>query len=137
MLAMTNVPDLYRERMLVGTSLRIDYGAPRLRWQTYWVNRNYFSPARLQRSLQFALATSERYVWIYSEQRPRFFPPRYLPKGYIKAIETARQTSGVQASSSLLPGLSLEMVGTAAAVAVARRHLRAKTQVPQSFLQNQ
>ena len=89
--ALTSVPDLYRRMVYVGSSLRIDFAPRGTTWTPETPEENYFSPARFSASLRSALQTSERYVWIYSEETPRFFPPAMLPGAYLTAMKDARR----------------------------------------------
>ena len=79
------------QRSLVtpGMSLRLDYRVPRARWHPEFPERNYFSPARFERALRGALDATDRYVWIYSEDGPKFFPQKRLPWEYVRAIRAA------------------------------------------------
>lgn len=45
-----------------------------------------FSPASFRPALQAAREVSERYVWIYSEKTPAFYPPFRLSESYLKAF---------------------------------------------------
>ena len=84
-------PELYKRMVHAGSSLRIDFAPRGKPWSALTSEQNYFSPARFGESLKHALATSERYVWIYSEETPRFFPPANLPAAYLDAIREARR----------------------------------------------
>ena len=88
-----------RAVVTAGMSLRIDYGLPRARWQTENPERNYFSPIRFKQALRGALEASDRYVWIYSEDGPQFFPMKRLPWPYVRAMRKARRVEG----TSLVP----------------------------------
>ena len=89
--ANTAEPDLYRRMIHTGSSLRLDFAPRGKPWKPESPETNHFSPARFGASLQHALAMSERYVWIYTEETPRFFPPALLPPAYLAAIEEARR----------------------------------------------
>jgi glycosyltransferase involved in cell wall biosynthesis len=103
-LAGTAIPAVYRSALSPGMSLRIDYEAPRNPWQTTSLTRNYFSPARFESALRGALEASDRYVWIYSEENPKFFPPASLPGAYLDAFRAARQSPlKSRASIPLIP----------------------------------
>lgn len=113
-LAVSENPAIYRASITAGMSLRIDFQAPRTRWQTQFPERNYFSPARFERALRGALEASDRYVWIYSEANPHFFPPARLPPEYLEAIRAARRPAPPSpARASVLP-LSVGLVGVLA-----------------------
>jgi len=71
------------------------------RWHTQNPDRNHFTPAGFERALRGALHASDRYVWIYSEENPRFFPPENLSAGYLRAIRAARQPSAATAAMPL------------------------------------
>lgn len=87
----TAEPDLYHRLVHTGSSLRLDFAPRGTTWTPETPEKNYFSPARFGASLHHALQTSERYVWIYSEGTPHFFPPALLPGEYLTAIEEARR----------------------------------------------
>ena len=87
----TAEPDLYRRMVHIGSSLRLDFAPRGKPWSPLTPERNYFSPAKFGESLKQALRTSERYVWIYSEEPPRFFPQANLPNEYLSAMEQARR----------------------------------------------
>jgi glycosyltransferase involved in cell wall biosynthesis len=83
-------PAVYWARMKPGLSLKIDYELPHAAWDFRYPTRNFFSPAVFQNALAAAVKTSDRYVWIYSEEGPQFFPPARLPVGYVIAIRAAK-----------------------------------------------
>ena len=104
-------PGIYRSAIRAGMSLRIDFHAPRTRWQTLFPERNYFSPARFERALRGALAASDRYVWIYSEADPEFFPPARLPHEYLQAIRAARRPPAASPARASIVPLSFGLAG--------------------------
>ena len=83
-------PLLYDAKMTVGFGLYLDNSPKGKRWKKKRPQRNYFSPEKFEIALRAALASSERYVWIYSEHQLRFFPPVSLPPPYEAAIAAAR-----------------------------------------------
>ena len=87
----TSEPDLYRRMVHTGSSLRLDFAPRGKPWKPESPEKNHFTPARFGQSLRHALQTSDRYVWIYSEETPRFFPPALLPAEYLAAIQEARR----------------------------------------------
>ena len=89
--ANTAEPDLYRRMIQTGSSLRLDFAPRGKPWKPESPETNHFSPARFGQSLRQALQTSERYVWIYTGETPRFFPPALLPVAYLDAIQQARR----------------------------------------------
>ena len=89
--ALTAEPDLYRRMIHAGSSLRLDFAPRGKPWKPESPETNHFSPARFGQALQHALRTTDRYVWIYTEETPRFFPPALLPPAYLTAIQEARR----------------------------------------------
>ena len=87
---LTSEPELFRQMVHVGSSLRIDFAPRGKPWSPLTPEQNFFSPKRFGESLKRALRMSERYVWIYSAEPPRFFPPANLPVEYLAAMEDAR-----------------------------------------------
>ena len=78
-LALSTVPDHYRQKVRAGFGLWIDYKK----------NPRYLTPEEFQRAVRDALDVSDRYVWIYS-QGPRFFPISGIDGSYIKAMLDAQ-----------------------------------------------
>lgn len=112
-LAISAVPAVYRTKVQAGCSLRLDYQPPRARWNTKYLSRNFFSPARFRRALHAALEVSDRYVWIYSEAGPDFFPRKDLPEDYLRAIRAARSDGPAAAGAAFVP-ISAGLLGLAA-----------------------
>lgn len=83
-------PARYRALVEAGFSLALDYRSNLHPWNAADPSRHYFSPAEFQTALQAALRQSDEYVWIYSEDDPRFFPRENLPDSYLEAIAAAR-----------------------------------------------
>lgn len=74
-----------------------------------------------------ALATTEQYVWIYSEREPRFFPPKKLPSAYLQAISAARNGgTSRSAEDRLLPVTLLICSGGAIATVLVVRRQRSR-----------
>jgi hypothetical protein len=78
--AVSGVPELYRQKVRAGFGLWLDYAQ----------KPDYFTPEEFQRALSYALEISDRYVWIYTHG-PRFFPPSAIHPSYIEAIAGARR----------------------------------------------
>ena len=91
--ALSGVPELYGRQVRAGFGLAIDYRSDQHPWDTAAPERNYFSPARFRDALRAALACSDRYVWIYSEDGPEFFPRQRLPEAYVQAMRDAREVA--------------------------------------------
>jgi hypothetical protein len=85
----TAAPEQYRRHVRAGFGIWLDYNWPRHGWDTTDVSKNYFSPPQFTDSVRAALANSDEYVWIYSEQ-PRWWTSERLPAKYIEALRTAR-----------------------------------------------
>lgn len=78
--ALSAVPDRYREKVKAGFGL----------WLDYRKQPDYFTAEEFQRAVSNALEVSDGYVWVYTE-RPRFFPPSGIAASYIEAIAGARR----------------------------------------------
>ena len=82
-------PSRYRRVTSVGFGLWMDYDWRRHGWDPVAYDRNYFTPASFETSLRAAWATTNEYVWIYTEQ-PRWWreegTPARLPPAYEEAI---------------------------------------------------
>ena len=110
---LTAEPELYQRMIQAGSSLRIDFAPRGNAWNEHMPERNYFSPDRFGKSLKQALRTSERYVWIYSEDGPEFFPQKRLPPEYMDAIRAAHSFMETPRSASSVP-FSVALAGTLA-----------------------
>ena len=77
-----------------GFGLWVDYDWRVHGWNPRNVGANYFAPASFERSVRWALETTDEYVWIYTE-RPRWWTDdggrRDLPPAYEEAIRRARK----------------------------------------------
>lgn len=127
--AASSNPAAYEALIQIGMSLRIDTPRRGSPWQPRDPERNHFSPARFERALRGALQATDRYVWIYSEDAPRFFPPALLPPLYLEAIQAARHTAGSSRPSAFAL-ISVGLVGMAAlgvSIPLRRRARRAKS----------
>ncbi|HEX8279958.1 MAG TPA: hypothetical protein VF551_01165, partial [Chthoniobacterales bacterium] len=108
------LPEVYARAVSSGMSLRIDYSHDAAPWQASDPEQNYFSPAAFTTALRAALETTDRYVWIYSEEKPQFFPPADLPQAYIASFLEARQPVANPAAARFAP----LYIGLASAVAL-------------------
>lgn len=104
----TTEPALYQQKVRAGASLRIDFNLPRVAWNWEQPARNFFTPPVFQTALRAALTTSDKYVWIYSEGGPHFFPRNHLPAPYVQAIRVAR--SAPPMTSARGPWMPLTLV---------------------------
>jgi hypothetical protein len=89
-LGWTDSPEKYRQHIQAGFGIMMDYNWRKIPWNVSDVSKNYFSPAEFENSVRYALQTSDRYVWIYTEQ-PRWWTNEKLPKDYIEALIKARK----------------------------------------------
>jgi glycosyltransferase involved in cell wall biosynthesis len=120
-LAVTANPAIAQEKLTAGMSLRIDFALPNAPWQAAHPGKNYFTPDAFERALRAALAASDRYVWIYSEAKPRFFPPADLPEDYLAAIRAAKNPrSSPTRTAGTAPFLWAGVGGTLALCALVR-----------------
>jgi hypothetical protein len=91
-LKLTNEPVLYGRFFEVGSSVRLDAEAARMR-------RAGLSRASEPRNvssgvcntLRHAIASSRQYVWLYSEREPRLFPANAEASPYLKGVSAARE----------------------------------------------
>lgn len=85
-------PARYRRVTTVGFGLWMDYDWRRRGWDDVAYDRNYFPPEAFERTLRAAWATTNDYVWIYTEQ-PRWWTPEggpsRLPAAYTSAVRRA------------------------------------------------
>lgn len=88
-LGWTAAPEKYQRHVKAGFGIWLDYNWPRHGWDTADLSKNYFSPPQFAESVRTALANSDGYVWIYTEQ-PRWWTSERLPTEYVEALRTAR-----------------------------------------------
>ncbi len=88
----------YRRHGRIGFGLWMDNASNKVGWDTLDVSRNKYPPGPLRSALEHALATTDRYVWVYSEQ-PRWWTgaghTRALPPAYVQAVVHARRAAGL------------------------------------------
>jgi hypothetical protein len=81
-------------KMSFGFGIWMDYEWRRFGWNAEDTGKNYFSPEALYVSTRAALARSDEFVWIYSEQ-PRWWSaegrPLKLPSAYDAALRRAKR----------------------------------------------
>ena len=87
-------PARYRAVTTFAFGLWMDYDSRIHTWDPRNVGANYFSPESFERSVRWALETTDEYVWIYTQQ-PRWWTDdggrRDLPPAYEEAIRRARR----------------------------------------------
>ena len=86
-------PEKYRRTFSLGFGIWMDRDWRKNGWNVDDVSKNYFTPEAFETSLRAALATSDEYVWIYTET-PRWWSKEggsvKLPKAYEDAVRKAR-----------------------------------------------
>jgi hypothetical protein len=84
----------YRRVLSAGFGLWLDYDWRKRGWNRTGLDRNYFSPGRLEASLRAAIEQSDEYVWIYTE-KPRWWSEKGgavdLPEAYVDTVRRVRQ----------------------------------------------
>lgn len=85
-------PDAYRAHFQQGFGLWLDEDWRKKGWNDADPAKNYFTPEKFESATREALRTSDRYVWIYTEQ-PRWWTtagkPEKLPAAYDAALRNA------------------------------------------------
>ncbi|MGO9914991.1 MAG: hypothetical protein ACLQIB_09800 [Isosphaeraceae bacterium] len=84
----------YHRVVSAGFGLWLDYDWRNKGWHTDQLERNYFSPERLEASLRAAVEQSNEYVWIYTE-KPRWWSEQGvavdLPGAYVETVRRVRR----------------------------------------------
>lgn len=92
-LPFTDNPEAYRRRFTLGFGIWLDMDWRKHGWNPAEPAKNYFTPDQFQQSVRIALQSSDRYVWIYTEQ-PRWWSaegrPLKLSAPYIQSLRDAR-----------------------------------------------
>jgi len=88
-------PARYARHSEVAFGIWIDNDSQKRGWDPVQFDRNYFTPAAFESTLRTALAYTDRYVWIYTEQ-PRWWNDRdsteRLPAAYVDVLRKVRQS---------------------------------------------
>jgi hypothetical protein len=82
-------PAKYRRHVQAGFGIWMDFDWRKQGWNVTDFSRNHFTPAQFEASVRSALAASDGYVWIYSEQ-PRWWTNERLPTAYVEALRRAK-----------------------------------------------
>ena len=107
------VPDLYRKHMRLAFGLYMDQGWNSVGWFVDEPQKNRLSPIELEYALHRALATTDKYVWVYSEQ-PNWWTGERLPPGYAEAVRAARRPHDPDwRTSRAIPGGATQVVTAA------------------------
>ena len=85
--------DRYLRHSSQGFGIWLDNDWRKKGWSEIEVAKNYFTPEQFEASVKSALATSDEYVWIYTE-KPRWWTepagkPAALPAAYDRALRRA------------------------------------------------
>jgi hypothetical protein len=95
-LPIVGAPETYRLRLRLAFGLWLDYDWRRLGWCATDPDRNYFTPAAIERALAAALRESDEYVWLYGET-PRWWGTQgaeaNVPAAYVETIRRAADTA--------------------------------------------
>ena len=87
----TSHPEKYRRHVTAGFGIWMDYNWRQVGWDLDDLTKNHFSPREFENAVRFALESSDKYVWIYTEQ-PRWWTNEKLPAAYVSALNAARQS---------------------------------------------
>lgn len=89
----------YRQFLSPAFGIWLDFDWQKKGWNPADLERNHFSPHRLESSLRTAIEQSDEYVWIYTE-KPRWWSEKGsvdLPKPYVDKIRQVRRTLSLAA----------------------------------------
>jgi hypothetical protein len=93
LLPMVADPEKYHRVVSIGFGLWMDFDSHKVPWDTSDFSKNYYSPAAFKISVSKALASSDKYVWIYT-QTPKWWTekggPEKLPADYLSAMREAK-----------------------------------------------
>jgi hypothetical protein len=81
-------PTQYAARMKTAFGIWLDYDWRRIGWNPTDTAKNHFQPAELKSALENALATTDEYVWLYSE-KVNWWTGGGLSPQYKDAVEAA------------------------------------------------
>jgi hypothetical protein len=86
------VPKAFTRHTRAGFGLWADWNSAAVPWNQQDYTKNYFTPAGFRASLNYAMETSDRYVWVYSE-RFRWWGDT-PPLDYAEAMRLAKSGPG-------------------------------------------
>jgi hypothetical protein len=85
-------PEKYRSHGSLAFGIWMDYDSGTKGWDPADPSKNYFTPQQFEQSVRKALATTDEYVWIYTE-RCKWWDaqgkPEKLPAAYDQALRRA------------------------------------------------
>lgn len=85
-------PEKYRSHGALAFGIWMDCDSGRLGWHPDETSKNHFTPETFEQSVRKALATTDEYVWIYTERCKWWGPdgaPEKLPPAYDAALRRA------------------------------------------------
>ncbi|HLK57867.1 MAG TPA: hypothetical protein VKU00_14970 [Chthonomonadaceae bacterium] len=83
------IPDQYSDRMQVGFGLWLDKDYSTRGWDPDNTAKNYFQPDEFENALKHALATTDKYVWVYTE-KVNWYTGKGMSDKYRNAVANAR-----------------------------------------------
>ena len=94
-LPIVNNPSGYRKRFQSAFGIWLDAPNKKVPWSSIALEQNYFSPIQFRKSLTMAVQSTDRYVWIYSEN-PRWWNPSekspVVPLPYVEGLAAVRNS---------------------------------------------
>jgi len=90
--SISQAPDAFAKHMKCGFGVWADHNSGKLGWHPDDLSKNWFTPAGLRASLNYALTTSDGYVWVYCERFSWFNDT--APRGFIDALRLAKDGPG-------------------------------------------
>jgi len=85
----TASPDRYKRQVRAGFGIWLDNESDTRGWDAQDHGKNYRTPSDFERTVSDALATTDGYVWIYSQKARWWSGPR-VPKAYVDALARAK-----------------------------------------------
>ena len=96
-------PKAFERHVRAGFGVWADWNSGSLGWHPEDFSQNYFSPNGLRASLNYALESADKYVWVYSE-RLRWWDFN-VPDPYVKALADAKKGPGPGEKNPFQPKL--------------------------------
>ncbi|MCC6953581.1 MAG: hypothetical protein IT290_05645 [Deltaproteobacteria bacterium] len=90
-----NEPEKHHRHVDAGFGIWMDLDSHERGWNTRNFQRNGFTPGAFTNSLKAALTTTDRYVWVYTQQ-PKWWTNENLPPAYTQAIVKARKQLNIR-----------------------------------------
>ena len=90
--SISQCPEEFAKHMRCGFGIWADYNSGKIGWHPDDLTKNWFSPAGLQASLNYALTAGDGYVWVYCERFSWF--DGTAPKEFVEALRLAKERPG-------------------------------------------